>query len=83
VRYPVHRTRGWKECAFCAGEPPVEVDVDGERSPVGDAEIRVTGTGDRRYAAPTLIVHYVAAHGYRPPDEFVDAVMADDRAGRR
>jgi hypothetical protein len=80
LREPVHRTRGWQECEFCDVEYPTEVHVDGERQPVGDAEIRVTGVGGSRYAAPTLIVHYVVAHGYRPPDEFVDAVMADDRA---
>jgi len=27
------------------------------------------------YVAPESIVHYVDAHGYRPPDEFMDAVM--------
>jgi len=83
LRHPVHRTRGWEECAFCDGDHPTEAEVDGERQPVGDAEIRVTGPDDRRFAAPTLVVHYVAAHGYRPPDEFVDAVMADDRASPR
>jgi hypothetical protein len=80
VREPVHRTRGWQECELCDVEYPTEIEVDGERQPIGDAEIRVTGADGRRYAAPTLVVHYVAAHGYRPPDDFVDAVMADDRA---
>ncbi len=27
------------------------------------------------YAAPDLIYHYVVAHHYRPPDEFIQAVM--------
>jgi hypothetical protein len=26
------------------------------------------------FAAPDLLPHYVAAHGYRPPDEFIDVV---------
>ena len=26
------------------------------------------------YACPDLIVHYIVAHNYRPPDEFLDAV---------
>jgi hypothetical protein len=30
----------------------------------------------RLYVAPELVTHYVAAHGYRPPDEFVAAVLA-------
>ncbi len=27
------------------------------------------------YAAPELVLHYIAAHWYRPPDVFCDAVM--------
>jgi hypothetical protein len=41
---------------------------------LGDAEIRVVGKG-KVYAAPTLIFHYVTAHKYRPPDEFIQAVL--------
>ena len=32
--------------------------------------------GDCLFAAPALIVHYVNAHHYRPPDVFCDAVLA-------
>jgi hypothetical protein len=28
------------------------------------------------YAAPELILHYIEDHGYRPPDEFVAAVLS-------
>jgi hypothetical protein len=28
------------------------------------------------YAAPTLLHHYVSAHEYRPPADFVDAVRS-------
>jgi hypothetical protein len=27
------------------------------------------------YIAPELVVHYIEDHGYRPPQEFIDAVM--------
>ncbi len=30
------------------------------------------------YAAPSLVHHYVVAHDYRPPDEFIAAVLAWD-----
>ena len=30
---------------------------------------------DNIYVAPELIVHYIAAHRYKPPQVFVDAVM--------
>jgi hypothetical protein len=39
--------------------------------------MRVAGDG-RVYAAPSLVHHYVIAHGYRPPDEFIAAVLAWD-----
>ncbi len=81
-RHPVNRMRGWQSCPFCEEAYPVEIDVDEEQLPVGDAEIHVSGPGGRVYVAPTLVVHYVAAHGYRPPDEFVMAVLGDQRADR-
>ena len=28
------------------------------------------------YVAPSLIVHYIACHYYKPPDVFIEAVMA-------
>jgi len=31
---------------------------------------------DRVFVAPALILHYIEVHGYRPPDEFVAAVLA-------
>jgi hypothetical protein len=29
----------------------------------------------RTYVAPVLVAHYINAHWYRPPDEFVEAVL--------
>jgi hypothetical protein len=43
-------------------------------------EIRVMGE-EEIYAAPSLIYHYVVAHGYRPPDGFVEAVRHGPRPG--
>jgi CheY-like chemotaxis protein len=39
--------------------------------------MRVAGNG-KVYAAPWLVHHYVVAHNYRPPDEFIAAVLAWD-----
>jgi hypothetical protein len=33
------------------------------------------------YVAPELILHYIEAHGYRPPDEFITAVIACPEQG--
>lgn len=41
----------------------------------GSSEIRVVGADGTRYAAPTLILHYVTVHAYQPPKAFIDALM--------
>ena len=30
--------------------------------------------GDKMYVAPKMVLHYIKDHGYRPPEEFIDAV---------
>lgn len=42
---------------------------------MGSANLLVPGKGCY-YAAPSTIVHYIDAHEYAPPAEFVEAVMA-------
>ncbi|WP_035613624.1 hypothetical protein [Haloferula sp. BvORR071] len=86
----VKQMRGFQTCQFCTGEDldaalgtgPLSEDErralrqacheDGRFS---SAEIRVTGQDGRIYASPMMIAHYVEAHGYLPPPEFVEAVM--------
>jgi hypothetical protein len=65
----VNQTRGFHACTFCKGRD----------RPHSSAEMRVAGNG-RVYAAPLLVHHYVEAHGYRPPDEFIEAVLAWDES---
>ena len=69
AKAPVAPMRGLHWCEFCPRP------VDYERTPRGSGEIRVRGTGQTVYTAPTLIVHYVEAHRYRPPEEFIAAVL--------
>lgn len=64
----VKRTRGFLHCPFCQGL---------ERS---SSEMRVAH-GGKVYAAPSLVHHYVVAHAYRPPDEFIAAVLASGGSG--
>ena len=45
---------------------------------LSSTEIRVVGRDKRVYASPALICHYIATHGYQPPREFIEAVMAMD-----
>lgn len=63
----VRQTRGFHPCCFC----------NGRGRPASSAEVRVAGNG-KVYAAPSLVHHYVVAHGYRPPEEFIAAVLAWD-----
>jgi hypothetical protein len=39
--------------------------------------------GDRLFFSPEMIVHYVAAHRYSPPAEFVAAILASPLPGTR
>ena len=74
----VNQTRGMHRCDFCPAtkkywrEQPVR---SGKRKHLGSAEIRVFSKDGSIYAAPTLIYHYVSAHHYKPPDEFVRAMQ--------
>jgi hypothetical protein len=72
----VQQTRGIHDCPFC--EPPrtIKVTRNGRGLLLGTAEIRAFSPASGHiYAAPTLIYHYVAAHHYAPPAEFVHALM--------
>jgi len=80
-RSPVAATRGFHVCSLCpppsGGVPrPATIRRAGVEQSVGSAEIRVRGGDGRVYAAPTLVYHYVEAHRYLPPQEFVAAVIA-------
>jgi hypothetical protein len=70
----MNATRGIHFCDLC---PPAEHSASSVVSARarGNAEIRVVGADGTRYAAPTLLHHYVLVHGYGPPQEFVDALM--------
>ena len=67
---------GHQDCGFCDLTYSDHLRRTG--SPLGNGEIRVLGNGVV-YAAPSLICHYVAAHSYLPPAEFVAAVMNGPR----
>lgn len=61
IESPINLYRGWHTC-WCG-------------TAQGNGDIRVTGRDGVAYAAPVLIAHYVGAHGYKPPQPFIDAVM--------
>jgi hypothetical protein len=59
---------GLHECDLCPEQ----------EAPAGNGEVRIPGEPGITYAAPFLITHYITAHGYRPPQVFIDAVLAVD-----
>ncbi len=78
----VNQCMGWHDCEFCE-TPPQKLSF-WRRAPTrsnsaakGNGEIHVpTAHGDIVYVAPQLVAHYVEEHRYRPPNEFVEAVLA-------
>lgn len=58
---------GYHTCEFCGNAR-------------GTANLGVPA-GEALFVAPEMVLHYVDEHGYRPPDEFVAAVMASPLPG--
>jgi hypothetical protein len=78
---PENLFRGYHACEFCP-DPPILVGPTGRRidnppgETMGNGEIRIAGSRGRIYVAPVLVAHYVQAHNYLPPADFIRAVMA-------
>ncbi len=71
----VFYTLGYHKCPFCRDSSYGALARRGEQEiRLGSAEIRIIGKG-AVYAAPNLVYHYVEAHNYRPPEEFIQAVL--------
>lgn len=71
---PVRLYRGMHTCELC-GVTGFEFDLEGREVHVGNGELRVRDANGQAYTAPTLVVHYVEAHGYLPPPPFIEGVM--------
>ena len=74
----VNATRGHHLCHFCS-KPAFgfRVTRNNRELILGSAEIRVFGKNGIIYAAPNLVYHYVVDHHYRPPGEFIEALLTD------
>jgi len=80
IASPTNLYRGLHLCEFCP-DPPTIVSPGGIRmldppsGTTGNGEIRVASAAGITYVAPVLVLHYVVAHGYLPPQEFIDAAI--------
>ncbi len=72
--HPENRYRGYHHCDLCPSLDAAEKATRCGDLFLGNGEIRIRD-GERVYVAPTLIVHYIAEHSYRPPDEFIAAAL--------
>jgi hypothetical protein len=73
------KMRGWHSCQLTHvgyAEPyPTTVDVGGQKVSLGGAEIRVVAKSGEWLIAPDLVLHYVLNHSYKPPTDFIEAVL--------
>jgi len=74
--------RGFHECEFCNFSPQEWFERCNDRygpgrhwMSIGVGEIRIPAP-NWVFAAPMLINHYVIDHSYRPPESFIEAVLA-------
>lgn len=76
----IAQTRGFQACSLPGCEQRKWTDGilciqrHAEVLELGSAEIRVFGRDGKIYAAPDMIYHYIEAHKYQPPEEFIEAV---------
>jgi hypothetical protein len=76
----VMQTRGWHQCDICVERKQVtHARRNGLRLWLGTAEVRVFAADGTPYAAPDLVYHYVRAHNYLPPEEFLLALREGPR----
>jgi hypothetical protein len=82
VQRPVITHRGFHECDFCPKRKyPIPEVHKGQRLKLGAGIFAVFGEGKKVFVSPTLIFHYVVAHNYQPPDEFIQAVLTQPLPG--
>jgi hypothetical protein len=76
LRATMHR--GFHVCDLCDGDGCEMVEEHHPRSGVlmhlGNGSI-VVPSRSVVFVAPTLVAHYVIAHGYRPPEEVIRAIQ--------
>ncbi len=80
---PIVQHRGFHACELCTENGPgLVTEVHRNTSfGLGSRLICVFGTDGTPYISPDLIIHYVLRHQYRPPDDYISAVVSGPRPG--
>ena len=66
----VLETMGLHPCPICRARGPSCAGIQ-----LGAAELWIESAEGRIFAAPDLIVHYIASHGYCPPPDFQSLIL--------
>lgn len=66
---------GSHSCSLCPNGDASIQEVFGRRIRLGTHELFIPASGRKVYASPSTIIHYIIAHGYKPPPEFQQAVL--------
>jgi hypothetical protein len=73
----VNKTRGFHLCELCKAQKAIEVSGARGSLSLGSAEIWLPSLDESTiFAAPDLLMHYVARHKYKPPAQFLEALAA-------
>jgi hypothetical protein len=72
VRWEQRADDRWK---YVAGGALLRIEFKGKRTPLGITNLFVPGKSVV-YVAPSLMLHYMADHGYVPPQAFCDALLS-------
>lgn len=75
ARHSVNVQRGIHFCRLCPDFETARQNTSRGDVFLGSGEIHVVGPRGV-YASPAMIVHYVEAHSYLPPEEYCEAVLA-------
>jgi hypothetical protein len=67
---------GHAECSFCRfSKGPSQLRYDGKIVILGANNVFVPAGKAGLFVAPSMIIHYIDAHQYSPPDAFQEAVL--------
>lgn len=71
--------RGKSHCCNLCGKNEITLSFNGETKTLGSSEIWIPSEcGKLIFISPSMIIHYIEVHDYRPPIVFIDAVMDAD-----
>jgi hypothetical protein len=71
--------RGPAHCCNLCDKNGITISFNGKTETLGLCEIWVPGKNSELiYISPSMIIHYIEVHNYRPPEAFIDAVMSTD-----